>query len=411
MIRCPHCGRETPEGGYCIYCGTQLSRGTRPSDAQRWHAYAAYPREHVLHLSVITTLFPHLTPSQTHRARWLLLGCALVIFFIGVGRLVPLAIVLGVVLFPLLYLAYFYFTHVFEDEPLPVLLATFVCGAVMGALMSAVFYPIILGQRRLAFGRSPGYILLTGLALPLLAQALMLVGPLVLYVFRPRFDHLLDGLVFGAASGLGFAAAQSIVYSWLLLQGPFLQNGLVVSWVLPVLRIALFVPLLDAATTALICGAIWLNRDRQIFGRSAGWIASPRLAALIGVLGQTVPSLGYDLIGGQVMALVWYGAAAAVLLILLRVLVHDGLLERKSPRSSEAPLACPHCGRLVPPDAAFCPHCGFALGTPPYGRSRPVPPSPEPDQLAETPGERSSNDSPGGAPPPDRAAGEGGDDE
>ena len=77
-------------------------------------------------------------------------------------------------------------------------------------------------------------------------------------MFRPRFDHLLDGLVFGAASGLGFAAAQSIVYSWLLLQGPFLQNGLVVSWVLPVLRIALFVPLLDAATTALICGAIWL---------------------------------------------------------------------------------------------------------------------------------------------------------
>ena len=80
---------------------------------------------------------------------------------------------------------------------------------------------MILSQQRLGFGTSTSYILLTGVGLPLLGQALMLVGPLALYVARPRFDHLLDGLVFGAASGLGFAAAQSIIYSWLLIQGPF----------------------------------------------------------------------------------------------------------------------------------------------------------------------------------------------
>jgi hypothetical protein len=362
LVDCPHCGRQTPEGAYCIHCGTRLPHGGQPEDARRQHAYASYPREHVLHLSVITTLFPHLTPQQTQRARWLLLGGAVVVFFVALGRLVPLAIVLAVLLLPLLYVAYFYFAKIFGDEPLPVLLATFACGAILGAVMSAVFYPIILGQRRLTFGRSAGYILLTGLVLPLVAQALMLVGPLVLYVLRPRFDHLLDGLVFGAASGLGFAAAQSIIYSWLLLQGPFVQNGLAVSWVLPVLRIALFVPILDAATTALICGAIWLNRDRRLTRRNPSSIITPPLAALAGVLGQIVPSLGFNLLGGQIFALIWYGAAAAVLLILLRVLVHSGLLERKLPRNPEAPALCPHCGRPVPPEAAFCPHCGFALG-------------------------------------------------
>jgi len=392
MIPCPHCGRRTPEGSYCIYCGTKLPSETQETDAGRRHAYAAYPREHVLHLSVITTLFPHLTPRQTQRARWILFGGALVILFIALGRLVPLAIVLGVLLLPLLYLAYFYFTNVYKDEPLPVLLGTFACGAVLGALASAVFYPLILDQRRLAFGRSSGYILLTGLVLPLLAQALMLVGPLALYFFRPHFDHLLDGLVFGAASGLGFAAAQSVTYSWLLLQGPFVQHGLSVSWVLPVLRIALFVPIVDASTTALICGAIWLSRDRELDARTAGWIAAPPLAALSGVLGQIIPSLGYDLIGGQVMALVWYGAAAVALLVLVRVLVHDGLLERKSPRSPNASLVCPHCGRQVPPDAAFCPHCGFALGTRTGGRTTRPP---------TTPGESPADATTGGGSPED----------
>jgi hypothetical protein len=48
--------------------------------------------------------------------------------------------------------------------PLAVLLATFVAGGLFGALLSAGFYRVILGQRRLAFGPSPNYILLTGVA-------------------------------------------------------------------------------------------------------------------------------------------------------------------------------------------------------------------------------------------------------
>jgi RsiW-degrading membrane proteinase PrsW (M82 family) len=401
-MRCPHCGRETPEGDYCIYCGTQLPTPARRPDSKRRHAYAAYPREHVLHLSIITTLFPHLAPQQTQRTRWLLFGSALVIFFIALGRLVPLAIVLGLALLPLLYLAYFYFSEVYGDEPLPVLLATFVSGAVLGALLSAVVYPLILGQRRLGFGLSPSYVLLTGIALPLVAQGLMLVGPLVLYVARPRFDHVLDGLVFGAASGLGFASAQSLIYSWLLIQGPFLQRGLAVSWVLPVLRIALFLPLLNATTTALICGALWLRRDRGARARDPRWTIAAPLAALVGVLGQIVPSLGYDFIGGQVMALVWYGAAAAVVLIFLRLLVHDGLLERKAPVHADAPLHCPHCGRPVSPDAAFCGHCGLALRVGKSGRRRPIP-GPE----AQDPGR--ADDLTSSGPPAGPQAGEGGD--
>jgi hypothetical protein len=378
-MQCPHCGREAPEGEYCIHCGARLPTPTHPLDARRAHAYAANPREHVLHLSAVSTLFPHLNARQTLQARWLLSGSALVIFFIALGRLVPLAIVLAALLVPVLYLAYYYVAEIYANEPLPVLLATFVTGAVLGLLMSAGFYRLILSQHRLAFGSSPGYILLTGVAVPLLAQALMLVGPLVLYFTRPHFDHLLDGLVFGAASGLGFAAAQSIIYSWLLLQGPFQQHGPATSWALPVLRIAIFVPLLDASTTGLICAAIWLHRHRRAPVGNLGWLASPPGAALAGVVGQIVPSLGYNLIDGQFMAWVWYGLAAVVLLLLLRLFIHDGLVELAQPLRPGGPMVCPHCHHAVPPDAAFCSHCGFALRASARRGQRPppaVPPEP-----------------------------------
>ncbi|MGO8950639.1 MAG: PrsW family glutamic-type intramembrane protease [Ktedonobacterales bacterium] len=382
-MRCPNCGRETPAGEYCVHCGARLPTDTQPVDARRTHAYAANPHEHVLHLSVVTTLFPHLTPRQSGRARWLLLGSAVVIFCIGLARLVPLAVLLGALLVPVLYLAYFYVAELYEDEPLPVLVGTFVAGAVFGTLVSLGFYHIILSQRSLAFGSSASYVLLTGVALPLLSQALMLVGPLVLYVTRPQFDHLLDGLSFGAASGLGFAAAQSLIYSWLLIQGPFRQTGPDYSWALPILRIAIVVPLLDATTTGLICAALWLRRDRQADVSNLGWLAAPPVAALLGVLGQIIPSLGYNLIGGQIMALLWYGVAAAVFLILLRLLIHDGLLEEARTAGPGAAHACPYCQHMVPADGAFCPHCGLAQR--PGARRRPPQPAPAPNETRNAP--------------------------
>ncbi|MBF6589422.1 MAG: PrsW family intramembrane metalloprotease [Ktedonobacterales bacterium] len=359
-MRCPHCGREAPAGEFCAHCGAHLPVGDRLLDARRTRTYAADPREHLLHLSVITTLFPHLNPHRTFQARWLLLAGAVLVFLVGLGRFVPLSIVLAALLVPVLYLLYFFLAGIHEDEPLPVLAATFLAGAVFGTLLSVAFYRVILGQRRLIFGPAPSYVLLTGILLPLLAQALMLIGPLVLYFTRRRFNDLLDGLAFGAASGLGFAAAQSVVYSWLLIAGPFQRGGSATSWALPTIRIALLVPLLDAATTGLICAALWLRRDHHAPRRRLGWLAFPPVAALVGTLGQVVPSLGFDLVGGQITALVWYGVTAGVMLLLVRVVLHAGLLEKAQELGHGGVLTCPGCHHSVP-DVAFCPGCGLAL--------------------------------------------------
>jgi RsiW-degrading membrane proteinase PrsW (M82 family)/DNA-directed RNA polymerase subunit RPC12/RpoP len=370
-MRCWHCGREIPaDAAYCPFCGAhQLHPAQTPAARRRPRTFAANPNEHVLHPSVISTLTPHLGPARMFQARWLLAALAIVVFLIGLGRLVPLAIVLSALLLPVLYLAYFYEAQIYEDEPLPVLAATFLAGAVLGVLLSFANYRLLLSLQRLALGAHPtaGYILLTGVVFPIVAQALMLVGPLILYRVRPRFDEMLDGFAFGAAAGLGFAATQSLTYSWQLLISRFQQRGPAVSWALPTIRIALLVPLLDAASTGLICAALWLRRDHRAHPaaasgeiRALGPLASLPVAVVVALLGQILPSLLSDLIGGLVVTLVWYALAVVALLLAVRVVLHAGLIEKARPLGHGGELTCPQCGHRIG-DVAFCPYCGLAL--------------------------------------------------
>jgi hypothetical protein len=371
-MRCPHCGRETPSGHYCAYCGARLSTRAPHEPQQRRHAFAANPNEHVFHPAIVSTFFPHLSPQRAHQLRWILLGGLAVVLLIGLARYVPIAIAAAALLVPVLYLLYFYDVQIYEDEPLPVLAATFALSAVLGAAVSLAFFPVIRSLYRPVFGPKPGFVLLTGVGLPLLAQALMLVGPLLLFVFRRRFDEVLDGLAFGVASGLGFAAAQSIVYSWLLITGPFQRAGSATSWALPLLRIGLLAPLLDAATTGLICAALWLWRDPQPAARDLGLLASVPGALLLAALGQVVPATGVALLGGQIVDLLWYGGALLALILALRHVLHIGLLAKARALGHGGTLRCPHCFHEVP-DVPFCPHCGLAMRSTARRARRPSP--------------------------------------
>lgn len=372
-MRCEYCGQETPEGRYCVNCGARLTgEPQRPGHQRqrRTFAFAANPSEHVYHPSAISTLFPHLGPARTHQLRWILAAAAVVIFLIAFGRFVPVAIVLAALLVPALYLWYFYDVAIYRDEPLIVLAGTFVAGLVLGAVLALALYTPLQHQSATSLlpGRGPavGYVLLGGVVYPALALALMLAGPVVLLLTRPRFDELLDGLAFGAASGLGFAAAQSVIFSWLLIVGTgqrgggFQRGGAGYSWALDILRVALLQPLLYAAAAGLVGAALWLARDHQISRRALGPLASPVAAVPIALLGIVLPALLSVLAGGQVLDLLYYAVALVVLLLVIRHTLHVGLLEKAHTLGHGGMLRCPHCGEEVG-DTAFCGHCGLAL--------------------------------------------------
>lgn len=374
-MRCPQCGREAPPGAYCGYCGARLPHhveGKAPPHARdtlRAHAYAADPRERLFAPALISTLFPHLPPMRANIARWLLIAGVALALGVALGRYVPIALALGAALLPILYLAYFYDVEVYEDEPVPILAGTFVAGAALGAALSLAFYRTLIGQRPLGLhvGLPIGYVALNALLLPLLSQALMLAGPVALYLFfrrRSRFEDILDGLVFGAASGLGFAAAQSIVYAWQLLAGPLQRGGGAFDWTLPTLRVTLLTPLLYAASTGLMCAALWLRRDPHVRQRPPTLATSLPFAIVAAALGLILPSLLTDFVPGQTLSFLWYLLAAVALLLLARVSLHIGLLEKGAETVegiTDADLiVCPTCQRLTA-DLAFCSQCGVAL--------------------------------------------------
>jgi hypothetical protein len=238
--------------------------------------------------------------------------------------------------------------------------------------MSLFFAPLILRLYRPAFQPQLDYVLLTGVGLPLLALLLMVLGPLALFFFRRRFDEVLDGLAFGVASALGFAAAQSIVYTWLLITGPILRTGNALSWALPTIRISILVPLLDAATAGLICAALWAWR-RPAEGREVGWLAWPPAAVLVAALGQVIPNVASDLFGGEIRDLIWYAIVLVILILCVRHVLHHSLIARAHALGHGGMLRCPHCGRAAP-DLPFCPHCGLALRSTAKRARRPAAP-------------------------------------
>ena len=360
-MQCRNCGRELEGGEYCPWCGAHQTVNRERHVTRRPHVYAANPTEHVLQPSIVTTFFPHLGARRTFQIRWLLFVAVVVLIAISLARLAPLAIILSALLLPVLYLFYFYDAQLYEDEPFIVLGATFLVGAVLGGAMSLLFYRLILSQSRFGFGPSTSYVLLVGVVLPVIAQILMLIGPLALYIARRQFDDVLDGLAFGAAAGLGFSATQSIAYAWYIINGQFVQSGSISAWVLPTVRIALFVPLLDAATTGLICAALWLRRDRQPEQRTRGAVTNLAAAIIIGLLGQIVPATGSALWGGPILNLLWYGVPVIILLLLLRTLLHIGLIDKAQPLRSGDVEQCPQCYHPLRGTEAFCPYCGLAL--------------------------------------------------
>jgi len=352
LVTCPHCGSLVPAGDFCGHCGAHLSANS----ARRSHAFAAVPAEHVLQVSIISTLLPHLPHRRGASFRLALIaGGAFVILLAALHLFAP-ATVAAVFVVPILYLMYLYEVEVYESEPWLVVGATMVAGALLGIAFSnlsggALSRLLITGDRDTAF-------VLAGIAIPVVAQALMLAGPVFLYLFRERFREPLDGLSFGAASALGFTMASALTRFWPLLTGPLVGTGSTLDWAVRLTRAGLLVMLINACTTGMVTAALWLRRyDRRRSGRP-WWSSLPTALAvafgtqiLLGMMAFAIQDLILDVV---ILALV-----TAVLLVYLRVVIHEALLTEGAEHEIGPDAPCSECHRIVP-TMAFCPSCGAA---------------------------------------------------
>jgi hypothetical protein len=285
----------------------------------------------------------------------LVAGGAAVVVLAALHLFAP-ATVAAVFVLPLLYLIYLYEVEVYESEPWLVVGATMVAGAILGYAFTAVAGDA-LARSNLTADRDTAFVI-SGLTIPVVAQALMLAGPLFLYLFRARFREPLDGLTFGAASALGFTVASSLTTFWPLITGPLVASGAPLDWAVRLTRAGLLVSLVNASTTALVTASLWLHRyDRRRTNRE--WQSSI-LAALLVAFGVQI-ALG--MIGFAVQDLVVgfaiLGLATLALLLYVRLVIHQALLVEGAEHEIGPDLTCPECHRVVP-SMAFCPACGAA---------------------------------------------------
>lgn len=353
MPPCEHCGHPTPDEPFCIWCGADRT-GESSDPQRRVRQFAAAPGEHVRRPAVISTLLPHLPTPRVHEFRWGLLGgIAAVVALVLAGAVVP-AILTAAVLVPVLYLVYLYEAQVYRDEPILVLGLTIVAGAGLGCVVLFVARGVIPTSSPLEVTQATGVLIAATVLLPIVEE---IVKPLPALILRrrPSFSETVDGLVFGIAAGLGFAAAQTI-FNFSRIIGYDRLHTSAGDWLLPVLGAAVLTPLMQASCTGAVTASLW-RRGRQ-GGRLLYAAGFP-----VAVTGHIAFTLGSRLLlnagASQAAVLIWEAAVVATLLMFVRALLHRALLDEAEDFGLHQTL-CPHCRRHVEA-VAFCPHCGAAV--------------------------------------------------
>jgi voltage-gated potassium channel Kch len=358
VVKCQHCGRDTPDEAFCTWCGGQRTAGIANPRLRRQH-YAAHPGEHVAQPSVISTLLPHLPSHRLSDFRWgLLAGLAVVIGLVAAGQVVA-GILVAAVLVPVLYLVYLYEAQVYRDEPVRAIGLTMVAGAAIGVVVLLIARTVIPSSSPLQVESATGVIIAGTVLLPLVQEVLK---PLPVFLLRrvPTFSETVDGLVFGIAAGLGFSAAATIENFSRVIGFEHLQTASG-DWLFPLLGAAVTVPIMQGSCTGAITASLWRR----------GPAGARRPLYALGIPVALLGHIGFTLVGWLIghhgaspfTVLIWQAAVCVALLIYIRFLLHRALMDEAEDFGFH-PAICPHCRRHVE-GSAFCPHCGAALSASP----------------------------------------------
>lgn len=352
LVTCPHCGHLVPAGDFCGHCGAHLTSGS----ASRRHAFAAMPNEPVARLAIISTLLPHLPHRRGQPFRIALVAGGVAVLLLAALHLFAPATIAAALVLPVLYLIYLYEVEVYEDEPWLVIGATMATGAVLGYAF-ATLAGGGLSQLTLTADNDTAFVL-ASIALPIVSQLLMLAGPLFLYLFRGRFREPLDGLTFGAASALGFTLASSLTIFWPSITGPLVGSGMPFDWALRLTRSGLLISLINASTTALVTATLWLDRYDRRRNKQA-WPSSLPATLVFAFAAQMVVGVIGFVVQDLLLEVVILALATVVLLLYMRLVIHQALLVEGVEHEIGPDFTCPECHRVVP-TMAFCPACGAA---------------------------------------------------
>jgi RsiW-degrading membrane proteinase PrsW (M82 family) len=361
-VRCAHCGRQVPAGEFCCRCGTALAvdeTHPRRSSGRSYH-YAAAPNEPAWAVRLTSTLFPQLPAHDMAAFRVSLVSGLGLIVGLGLVGAFSVALVAAALLVPLLVLLYFYDVNVYEDKPLLVVGRTVLSGAVGGVVLGVVANHLAVTPEQPGWSQlGSGPVIIRVVALPLVTVVLALAGPLAL-LRHPRFNDVLDGVVFGAASAVALQSALLLVTAWPITGLGLRPDQDSTAWTLRLVELGVFVPLIVAGGVGWASAALWARyrapmRDRRALAPlglpAPGVIVAGVAAMAAAIVSQVFSPLGRFL----TLALL-----AALGLLLIRRAVHVGLLEEANDDQPGSDVRCANCGRSTALHT-FCTACGVAM--------------------------------------------------
>lgn len=184
--------------------------------------------------------------------------------------------VLFATLMVVFYLLFIWWLDRYEREPLWVVGLTFVWGALGGTCFSCVVNSITGAVLVSGVGQSSGEILTTIMVAPIVEEFMKAFVFVFLIGLGNQLDNKTDGLIYGAATGLGFACVENLFYyvSNFNPEQPETLLGIIF------LR-TLFTALVHCISSALLGMAIGHARHRAGAGR---WIVWPLIGYIAAVL-------------------------------------------------------------------------------------------------------------------------------
>jgi RsiW-degrading membrane proteinase PrsW (M82 family) len=266
-------------------------------------------------------------------------------------HLVPMVLLIGSIVVPISFVRFCVDEGAFVDMPIRVVGLTFVSGAVLGLILAAILEQQLLTSGSITFG--------TFVIVGLCEESAKVAA--VVWFFRDKQLHSeLDGVVLGAAAGMGFAALETAGYGFYAFLTGF-YHDLVRSQIPShavgagtdsmthelILRMTLAF-FGHGVWTAIVCAAIWRDRGGTVFRPTQGVLAAFGIAVGLHAIWDwyafIAPSLGAEYFGLIVVGLVG--------LFVLRFFIREGLA-----RQALGPMAPPP-PPLVPALLEYVSHPG-----------------------------------------------------
>jgi RsiW-degrading membrane proteinase PrsW (M82 family) len=247
-----------------------------------------------------------------HR-RWFQILVAGVLLFVAAGQALritsnpnffPTVILLGAFVVPVAFVAYIYERVPAKDVSLPCILICFLGGGTVGLIAAGI----------LEFQTLQGLGIFGMFGVGLIEEGSKLILPVVQYA-RGKYRSEADGLLFGVAAGMGFAALETMGYGLVAL---IKSQGSVGTLEQVLFLRGLLSPVGHAAWTGLVCAVIWRERERKGRGLlSLAFVGTFILAIVLHALWNIVNSLGAPTVTAWVIVIAGNVAIATVSLILL----------------------------------------------------------------------------------------------